>query len=139
MIADTNGFYKYTITGASSINLIFNNGQSGSTNQTPDLIAKTNGYSYTWGASTAKIGTSTETDFAKPEVLVLYPNPVSDVLQINTTRLGNFRIFSTLGKILLEGSIKNKSIDVSKLSSGMYLIEIQFEDGEKYQQKILKR
>ena len=140
MTADTNGFYKYTITGPTSINLIFNNGSSGSTNQTPDLIAKTNGYSYTWGGSTAKTSVLEGSAINTPTIFALYPNPVSDILQINTDNSsGNYRIFSTLEKIVLEGSITNKSIDVSKLSNGIYFIEIQFENGEKYQRKIIKK
>ena len=42
------GWYSYTFTGVSSINIIFNNGSGGvGTNQTPDLIASANAW-YDW-------------------------------------------------------------------------------------------
>ena len=84
MTADANGFYKYTITGPTAINLIFNNGSGGSTNQTPDLIAKTDGFSYTWGDPADKtLGINTN-KVETTNVIRVYPNPVSHTLQIQS-------------------------------------------------------
>jgi hypothetical protein len=139
MDQDTNGFYKYTIVGASSINLIFNNGNSGTTNQTPDLLNKIDGYTYTWGGSAAKM-------VAKEQVkkgvstIVVYPNPVSYVLQITAdSAVSNYRITSVLGAIIKEGKSVGNSIDVSGLSNGLYYIQLRFENGEEHIQKIIKK
>jgi hypothetical protein len=53
----------------------------------------------------------------------LFPNPVTNVLNVTATENVNVAIFSVDGKKLMEQ--KNaKSIDVSNLASGMYLIQV---------------
>ncbi len=139
MIADTNGFYKYTITGPTSINLIFNNGSSGAANQTADLVNKTDGYSYTWGTSTSKI--AIEKEAANNSVSVsLYPNPVSTMLQISSdvTAL-EYQILSNIGTSVQSGKLTSNTINVNNLPSGLYFVKIHFKDGLKYMQKIIKK
>lgn len=139
MVADVNGFYKYTITGPTSINLIFNNGSSGTANQTADLLNKTNGYSYTWGASTAKLGLKEEVT-AKMTTVSLYPNPVSSLLQISSSSAAlDYQIFAMNGSVVQAGKAINNSIDLGNLSDGLYLVKIHFENGLEHQQKIIKR
>lgn len=139
MIADVNGFYKYTITGPTSVNLIFNNGSSGTANQTPDLLNKTNGYSYTWGASTAKLASKTEVKSESTSIFV-FPNPVSSSLQINSSSKAlDFQILSANGKVVLSGMANDNSIDMSNLNNGLYFIQILFENGQVYKQKIIKK
>ena len=139
MVADVNGFYKYTITGPTSVNLIFNNGSSGTANQTPDLLNKTNGYSYTWGASTARIASKTEITPESTSVFV-FPNPVSSTLQINSSSKAlDFQILSANGKVVLSGKANNNSIDLSTINNGLYFIQILFENGQEYKQKIIKK
>jgi hypothetical protein len=138
MTPDANGFYKYTIVGASSANLIFNNGNSGTANQTPDLLNKIDGYVYTWGASTAKMVAKEEVKKTVSTIGV-YPNPVSYLLQITAdSAVSNYRITSVLGTVVKEGESTN-SIDVSDLSSGMYYVQLRFENGEEHIQKIIKK
>jgi hypothetical protein len=139
MTPDANGFYKYTITGASSANFIFNNGSSGSANQSPDLLNKTNGYSYTWGASAAKIVSKEEVSKAASTITV-YPNPVSYLLQISAdSAVSYYQITSALGAVVKEGTSANNGIDVSNLSSGLYFVQLRFENGEEHVQKIIKK
>jgi hypothetical protein len=66
----------------------------------------------------------------------LYPNPASDLLNINT-REGHseLKIFDTLGQLLLTKNINTQSsIDVSQLKAGIYLLSIESENG-----KVVKR
>jgi hypothetical protein len=139
MVADIDGFYKYTITGPTSVNLIFNNGSSGTTNQTADILNKTDGYSYTWGASTAKSGVKEEVD-AEITTVSVYPNPVSSLLQIasNSAAL-DYQIVGMSGNIVQAGKVVNNSIDVSNLANGLYFLKIHFENGKEHQQKIIKK
>lgn len=52
MTASCDGWYQYTFTGVSSVNIIFNNGNSGvGTNQTADLTANGTAY-YDWATQT---------------------------------------------------------------------------------------
>jgi len=59
----------------------------------------------------------------------LYPNPVKDVLNINTTsQLQRVRIFTIDGKLQLE-SQNSTNIDVSHFQAGLYLIEMTTDKG----------
>jgi hypothetical protein len=60
----------------------------------------------------------------------MYPNPAKDVLNIKlaTDGISTFRIVDILGKTVKSGSISKQPINISKLKTGIYLIEIN--DGE---------
>ncbi len=53
--------------------------------------------------------------------LTVSPNPTTDILEINEA-VQSFVIYNLQGEILMNGNTKN--IDVSKLNSGMYHIEV---------------
>jgi len=136
MTLDTNGFYKYTIVGPTSVNIIFNNGSSGTANQTPDLLNKTNGFSYVWGATQ-------KTQSLKPTVtsneILVYPNPVQQTLQISAaSSVVRYSVVSTQGAVVLEGILKDSAIDMTRLSSGIYIVKLQLDNGEEVFHKIMK-
>lgn len=60
----------------------------------------------------------------------VYPNPTTDTLSIslNDNREATFNIFNTVGQIVLKGKT-DRSIDVSQLQKGIYLIEVH--DGQR--------
>lgn len=67
------------------------------------------------------------------ETILVYPNPFSDVLYVRNTSgkvVKNVAIYNTLGASLYESAhiTENSAIDVSFLPSGMYVVQIQFED-----------
>jgi hypothetical protein len=138
MTAHTNGFYKYTISGPTSINVIFNNGGSGATNQTANLLNKTNGYSYTWGAPTAKTTVNSEKN--ENDFITILPNPVSHILQVNSNiPMNSYSIITAQGRLVKEVDSNASAIDVSSLSEGLYFITIRLENGQETMQKIIKR
>jgi hypothetical protein len=67
--------------------------------------------------------------------LSVYPNPVTDVLRIaNADNLANasFSIVDILGKTVVQSkTLNNDSIDVSNLSSGVYILSVSSEEGAK--------
>jgi len=65
------------------------------------------------------------------EQLYIYPNPVDHLLQLHAKELiGEVRIYDALGKFIFNiNQPKNNGIDVSKLSSGVYIAEIKTENG----------
>lgn len=67
--------------------------------------------------------------------LVVYPNPVQDVLKIaNANNLSNasFSIVDILGKTAVQSkALNNEAIDVSNLSSGVYILSVSSEEGAK--------
>ena len=137
MTLDTNGFYKYTIVGPTSVNIIFNNGSSGTANQTPDLLNKTNGFSYIWD-STLKVQ-----DAKKPSItneIIVYPNPVQESLQVSSaSSVLRYSVISSQGAVVLEGNLKDSTIDMTSLSAGMYFVKLQLENGEEVFHKIVKK
>lgn len=135
MSTHVNGFYKYTIVGPTSVNIVFNNGKSGTGNQTPNLLNKTDGFSYTWGAA-AKMS---NTEISKNNI-VIYPNPVSDILQISSeSSIHNYKIMNIQGAVLKEGNPIENTIDVSNLSSGLYFLQMKLENGDEQIQRVIKK
>jgi len=63
----------------------------------------------------------------------LYPNPVSDVLNVSTTdSYLDYKIISISGQIIEASNLnESKSIDVSNLSSGLYFITLNAETRSK--------
>lgn len=133
MTPDVNGFYKYTIVGPTSVNIVFNNGNSGTGNQTADLLNKSNGYSYTWGAA-ARMSDDIQSN------ITTYPNPVVDVLQINSdAKILQYQLISIQGALLKKGVLNQNSIDLSELTSGIYFIQMTDENGRTEMQRIVKK
>ncbi|WP_333852202.1 T9SS type A sorting domain-containing protein [Epilithonimonas sp.] len=64
------------------------------------------------------------TQESKTFVTVIYPNPTSDILNIQTEqKISKIEIYDTTGKLLKSNS-KETNINVSELIKGMYLIKI---------------
>ena len=61
------------------------------------------------------------------ELTIVYPNPVKDVLTISNKELTieSYKLYNSLGQLLrTEELSKNNQIDVSYLSSGLYILEV---------------
>ncbi|GHT64823.1 hypothetical protein AGMMS50239_23270 [Bacteroidia bacterium] len=66
------------------------------------------------------------------EQVVIYPNPVADVLNIasGSLRIKNVKIMDALGKIIrIDDALKSNTINVSNLTSGLYAIQITTDNG----------
>tara|TARA_B110000305_G_C19007309_1_gene433263 strand:- start:59 stop:616 length:558 start_codon:yes stop_codon:yes gene_type:complete len=72
--------------------------------------------------------------------VIIYPNPAQNNFRINSTFEGEFNlsIYSIDGKrLMLNKNLKNSSvIDVSQLSTGVYIVEVE-NDGEKYKKRLV--
>jgi len=69
----------------------------------------------------------------------VYPNPVSDMLLIDSeSPVQAYQVSTILGQTVLMGQANNNNIDVSSLVAGTYLITVQVEEGQKTM-KFLKR
>ncbi|AXG70642.1 ELWxxDGT repeat protein [Kordia sp. SMS9] len=61
------------------------------------------------------------------ETIAMYPNPASHHIHFtNISNASNYRIYNTLGSLIQQGNLQNaeKSIDVSAIAAGMYVVEI---------------
>ena len=66
----------------------------------------------------------------KISMITLYPNPTSDYLKIKSERkINNVQIFDMSGKLLISSKINDSKVDVSKLTNGLYLINLITESG----------
>ena len=66
--------------------------------------------------------------------IALYPNPVNSEsalhVRLSQSQRGTFTIYSTNGRVLLEGSITGDSVDIPiRLSSGTYFLSIEGDKG----------
>ncbi len=72
----------------------------------------------------------------KAKVLV-YPNPVVDVIHIDDKNLKSVILYSMDGKKLLE--TKNNEMTVSQLPKGVYILRIVTADNSIVSKKIIKK
>ncbi|UOK43160.1 MULTISPECIES: CotH kinase family protein [Flavobacterium] len=70
---------------------------------------------------------------------IVYPNPVTDIVHISH-RLSNlsYKLFGIDGKMIQEGQLENNEINLSHLTAGLYLLQLEG-DGKSETKKILKR
>lgn len=64
--------------------------------------------------------------------LMAYPNPAVDFIQVKlASRADNmtYKIVNTIGRVMKEGRLNSSNIDVSKLNTGMYILQVN--DGQK--------
>ena len=74
--------------------------------------------------------------------ITLYPNPTSDIINIELPEVGNYAIQITdiSGKIVLNSTLNNQNyitIDVSSLLENVYVVSIQ-NGGFEFKGKIVK-
>jgi hypothetical protein len=74
------------------------------------------------------------------DLFAIYPNPVSEVLNIvglYQSGTVHFKLFSIDGKQIKSGTIDNSQLNVSDLSRGLYLLQLE-SDGKVVTEKIIK-
>ena len=74
------------------------------------------------------------TDDFSAENFSVYPNPVQDVLNINTTSVvDTINVYDVLGKLVLQSQpdAVSPSIDMSTLASGAYLVQVTIDNTSK--------
>lgn len=70
---------------------------------------------------------------------IIYPNPAENILTIAADdQIESINIYSLVGQLVLANTLKN-TIDVSSLTTGVYLTEIKFQNGQMTTKKIAKK
>ncbi|WEK68367.1 MAG: fibronectin type III domain-containing protein [Candidatus Chryseobacterium colombiense] len=83
---------------------------------------------------TVRITKKPATNLLNQNDILIYPNPVSTVLNVkNISKRANYKIYSAAGQLITSGIILNNKVDVHALINGMYVIDIQ--DGSTSVQK----
>jgi hypothetical protein len=84
------------------------------------------------------LGQSLSTDQFNINSYSLSPNPATDLITIDSEKeVKNVTVFNMLGQQVLNGN--SNKIDLSSVNSGMYLVQIQFENDEVATEKIIKK
>jgi hypothetical protein len=80
------------------------------------------------------------------ENVIIYPNPASEIINIefkkSLTDKSEIQLFDISGKLFFKQEIINKDrieIDISHLNSGVYIIEINSENGFSERHKLIKK
>ena len=59
---------------------------------------------------------------------IIYPNPVSEILNFTVNNVESFRIYDSLGRVIKQNdTVNNNSVYVGDLKNGIYFIEINTE------------
>ncbi len=68
----------------------------------------------------------------------IYPNPTTDFVRVEASEeINNIRIFNLLGELVLESNLSE--VNVSELQTGSYVIELNFQNGLKSTEQLLKK
>lgn len=91
---------------------------------------------------TPATGALLSTNSFNRSITTLYPNPVSDILTIQSNEeLSLIELFDVTGKKVYASSSNNSitKVDMSFMRSGFYLLKISFTDGKVETQKLIKQ
>lgn len=71
--------------------------------------------------------------------LNVYPNPVRDVLKIESETLVNsVQILDVTGKLIFDKEVFDNEVNVQNMQSGIYYLRINTADGQQYNKKMIK-
>lgn len=134
---DTELELTYEITGPASISgtTITLNGNPGTVTLTVIQIGNAN---YNEATETLSFEVLDEDVLAVDEFEInFYPNPVIDVLTIESKDEVAVRIYNLKGRLLRSARMRKGTLDLSDLSAGMYLMQI-INDQDVYNEKLIK-
>ena len=78
-------------------------------------------------------------NFMDPDQITVYPNPAKNTLFITLVKDGSkFTLYNAIGQLVKKGIIIGNKIDVSSLINGVYVIDIDAQEGKKAQIKFIK-
>ncbi|MGV3630414.1 MAG: M1 family aminopeptidase [Bacteroidota bacterium] len=88
------------------------------------------------------LGVNAVEDLEQQQEIILSPNPAQDFVTITTPGTQNFtlKILDPRGQLILgQQVLSNTVIDVSSWSNGLYLFELEAENGERIVRKIIRK
>jgi hypothetical protein len=113
-------------------NSAYSGNQNASTTWFAGCLKGSPGVAYTpcWAVST--------NDLSKEDYITLYPNPASQVLNIESSlKLDEILIFDNIGRLMLKTTHTGQKIDISGLQNGVYHLQCN-SGGQTYNVKFVK-
>lgn len=86
-------------------------------------------------------GTLSTTAFDSSKNITIYPNPVKDVINIQSKTTGelDYKITDIAGRLITKGKSIDKKINIQNLKTGNYILELTDRSGQKSTEKIIKK
>lgn len=156
MTKDANGWWSYTFNLAGELNVIFTNGLATGTIKTNNIeeinenacykvltttiIDAYGGDAYEFEAVDCLAGgDEVAAEEAKASVTTIYPNPVDEVLNIESQTEFDSAMVTNLAGQTMFFSVSDNKIAVGSLSKGLYIIDLVREDGTMEKAKFIKK
>jgi hypothetical protein len=132
-----NGWYQYTFTGLTSVNIIFNNGSGGiGTNQTPDVTNVTANIWYDWTSGLLDnhlVASDVES------VVHLFPNPSNQWVNIQSERhVDSVEVYDLFGRCIEQLWLKEPRFSIEELAVGTYIVKVMTASQKPIYSKIVK-
>ncbi|OYU82947.1 MAG: hypothetical protein CFE24_13475 [Flavobacterium sp. BFFFF2] len=137
MSAYGNGWYQYTFTGLTSVNMIFNNGSGGlGTNQTPDVTNVTADIWYDW---TQGLLDNPSAEAGSGYSLKLFPVPSSQWVNIESgLQVDSVEVYDLFGRLIDQVWLNEPRFSIEKLAVGTYLVKMTVVGQRPIYSKIVK-
>lgn len=80
------------------------------------------------------------TEHTNQGTVSIFPNPANTTLFIKAedNSLSQYQIYNSIGQMLKQGKLTENSIDLSGLPKGIYLIQLNFKNGQTFHSKFIK-
>ncbi|MNK34476.1 hypothetical protein D3C87_529840 [compost metagenome] len=86
-----------------------------------------------------KDATLATTEVSKKDIFRVYPNPTVDVVNFDVAgKVNSVEVYDAAGKLVKTAKDGTKSLNVSALSKGSYVVKVQTENGS-HTQKLIKK
>ena len=83
---------------------------------------------------------TTTTEYLGNQKIAIFPNPTSGIIHLETTEnLVGGQVFDLTGNSILTTTLSNHTLDLSQLTVGLYLLKLQFADGNIEWHKVVKK
>lgn len=88
----------------------------------------------------SNFGCNLATESVTKTSVEIYPNPVKDLLNVKSkNKISSVEIYHSNGQKVLQQEVKNQQLNLSQLTQGVYLLKINFIDGQTTTQKFIKK
>jgi hypothetical protein len=114
--------------------------QASSNARTPDATVDEIRVAGTWEEATGQAPPLSVSKNELDSKIKMYPNPAKDYIQIESKdiQIASVEMYSLVGKKLIsQKSLANDRLDISALSSGIYLLKVNAEEGGSLTRKIV--
>lgn len=136
MTATSDGWFKYTFPGVTSVNLILRN--EAGTAQSPDLTGITSDKWY--DSSYKEVVLSQNENVLLKENISLYPNPTFGTVLIQSKEIiKEVGIFDMRGTLVSFQAIDNQKIELGDLPTGIYNLKMITEDKKTIFKQVIKK